>query len=218
MARWDSEDGPETWRPVLEKARGAGIRLLYVFAKEGIEVDGFFLKKYGGLLADTKLVYSQEIDIQKETYSNIIHFKQKYPSPRLLGLSLACGQYSRFRLDEKMPKGAFEKMYCTWMERAVSGEMADVVLVAGSEDAPQGVLTLKVAHGVAGVGLLGVHADHRGKGIGTHLLRTAKTWAHEAGAAQLTITTQKANVAACQLYEKEGMQVEGHQQVFHFWL
>ncbi|MES2765244.1 MAG: GNAT family N-acetyltransferase [Bacteroidota bacterium] len=49
-----------------------------------------------------------------------------------------------------------------------------------------------------------VHPDHKQKGIGAELLKTAKLWAKERGCAQLKIETQNVNVPACNFYVKNG--------------
>lgn len=49
----------------------------------------------------------------------------------LVQLALQAGWSSRFCMDVRFGKAAFERLYATWIDRSCTGELADVVLTAG---------------------------------------------------------------------------------------
>jgi ribosomal protein S18 acetylase RimI-like enzyme len=56
---------------------------------------------------------------------------------------------------------------------------------------------------------LGVHPDHRGRGVATALLRAVEEEAHRRGAHRLTLRVLAPNAGARRLYERAGYEVEG---------
>ena len=57
--------------------------------------------------------------------------------------------------------------------------------------------------------VVGILAEHRGKGIGTALFARLEQWAQENRVARLELTVECPNAAAKRLYEKCGFVVEG---------
>ena len=178
--------------------------------------------KHGGILVDEKVTYVKQI-------SKAIHATQSHsyviapylltePDPTLISLALESGVYSRFKLDPSFPTELWEKLYIRWITRAVRKEIAWEVLVVKDAGDILGVVTLgeKEKRGV--VGLLGVAPKFRGKGIGTILISAGERCFAEHGYADVQIVTQRANTAACRLYESCEYQIETIDNIFHFWL
>jgi len=65
-----------------------------------------------------------------------------------------------------------------------------------------------IAH--ARFGSVGVAERHRGKGIGTELMRRAEAWAARKGAKRLSLNVGAFNKEAIRLYEQLGYEVRSH--------
>ena len=90
--------------------------LLYIFDSNNI---GFTAN--GALLVDEKILYSKPCEPRKQ-YNDISFFKQATPSDDLYRLALVSGGYSRFKLDERLPQGSYERLYTRWIENACPKE------------------------------------------------------------------------------------------------
>ncbi|MFN0263673.1 N-acetyltransferase family protein [Tepidamorphus sp. 3E244] len=66
------------------------------------------------------------------------------------------------------------------------------------------------------VNVLGTHAEFRGQGVGTALLRKADQIASEAGAKGLSVIVENSNAGARALYEREGYAVTGERDFVAF--
>ncbi|WP_400192015.1 GNAT family N-acetyltransferase [Hymenobacter sp. B81] len=140
-------------------------------------------------------------------------------SPALHYLARQSGRYSRFRLDEKLPAGAFEQLYAAWLENALRSERGEVVLTTGAPGHETGLLTLApTADSAALIGLLAVEEACRRRGLGRALLRAARQQALAWGARELRVVTQLANEPACALYRSGGFGLRGVELVYHVWL
>jgi GNAT superfamily N-acetyltransferase len=93
-------------------------------------------------------------------------------------------------------------------ERVIRGD--SVVIVAEGEDGLVGFAQLYPSFTSVGMDRimilndLFVSSKHRGGGVGRALLDAAVHWAKRVGAIRLTLSTQKENLAAQQVYEKAG--------------
>jgi dTDP-4-amino-4,6-dideoxy-D-galactose acyltransferase len=109
-------------------------------------------------------------------------------------------------------------LYRTWIERSTRHEIADAVFIARSADGrADGVSTIS-AHPPSGtIGLISVHEDSRGRGIGRALMAAAHRWMADHGICESSVTTQAGNRPACALYERCGYRVVDRSLVYHFW-
>jgi RimJ/RimL family protein N-acetyltransferase len=85
---------------------------------------------------------------------------------------------------------------------------AGVIFIAEFDGQHRGHLTLKVAHGLAELGML-VETGWRGRGIGTRLLEAGIDWAREHGVHKITLTVWPHNASAIALYRKFDFVEEG---------
>jgi GNAT superfamily N-acetyltransferase len=137
----------------------------------------------------------------------VVEWPRMPPTEPLLRLGVAAGLYSRFRVDPRMPAGAFDSLYRTWTTRSALGELADALLVAappGEEADPLGIVTIALDGQAAQIGLIAVREDARGGGVGSMLIRAAHRWMLDRAARRATVVTQLDNGDACRLYERAG--------------
>jgi dTDP-4-amino-4,6-dideoxy-D-galactose acyltransferase len=235
---WDSQhfgfpvaslDGPELgdaelleW---LHAARRGHVKLVYWAAAPGRVVSQPLLDEFGGLLVDRKITFQVDLralgsDVRAVAACRITKHSRGEPSPAVVRLAVAAGVYSRFRLDPRIPRLSFERLYENWIVRSVHGELADMVLIAGRDSSagdPAGLITISVNEGQGSIGLIAVDESARGRGIGRSLIHAAHRWLLRRQAQRVTVVTQLENVAACRLYESCGYQHADLRDRYHFW-
>ena len=69
----------------------------------------------------------------------------------------------------------------------------------------------------ADIGLVGVDASVRGKGIASKLLKCAEQFARKHTYNEMQVVTQIQNEPACKLYEKYGFKKDSVVNIFHVW-
>lgn len=178
-----------------------------------------FILHTGATLVDRKVVFAKSLEKEKETPpQGISRLSDHHPTPQLYSLALQSGVYSRFRLDKNFPPGSFERMYKLWLEKSISGELADVVLIAGSDaQSTLGMTTLSLKNEAANIGLIAVDEKARGQKLGRKLMTAAQQIAAQAGKTRITVATQMDNQAACSFYQQLGYQVKEVCEVYHLW-
>ena len=111
----------------------------------------------------------------------------------------------------------FTKLYKTWIEKSLSGEIADIVYVTRSGSLITGFITL-VKKGLTGqIGLVAVHPDYRSMGIASSLMMTADAWYIKQGCENAIVVTQSNNKPACRLYERYDYKICSEVAIFHYW-
>ena len=84
--------------------------LLYIFDANTV---GF--EANGAQLVDEKILYSKPCEPRKQ-YAEVSFYQGASPSDDLYRLALVSGGYSRFKLDERLPRGSYERLYTRWIE------------------------------------------------------------------------------------------------------
>lgn len=216
-----SPESTESLGAALSSACRSGIRLAYGQCAHGDLASGRMLLASGGLLVDAKRTYSRALTgpapaasagvatVSDESPIDLRHLRQ---------LAWQAAEFSRYRLDPRMPAGAWRRMYSIWIRNSLNRSLADSVLVERAEGRLVGVVTVKHRDEQASIGLLAVDRDFRGRGIAGRLLRAARERALGAGCATLAVVTQGDNVDACALYERAGYTLTDEQDIFHFWI
>lgn len=188
--------------------------LLYVFSNHGLTFSA-----PGARLMDEKVVYSLSTFSNTIIDKNIISWSENQGVPyELLHLALVSGKYSRFKLDDRLPNGSYERLYSRWIEQSVNHAIASDVFCYMIEGVPKGLVTLNHKNGIGDIGLVAVHEDNHCCGIGSALMRHVIHYSKENNIQKLSVVTQLANVPACRLYEKSGFIIESISDVWHWWL
>lgn len=170
-----------------------------------------------GNLVDIKVTYEFKFD-KEEKYSVSPQIKEcKNITPELLQLSLQAGHNSRFKTDPNFKKSDFERLYLEWMEKSINGNMADIVLGYYDNDKIVGFVTFKMSQKDGLIGLIAVDPLFRNQGIGGKLLDAIKYYAQKNDIDKITVVTQQNNLAACNLYMKNGFNLIEKKHVFHKW-
>lgn len=188
--------------------------LLYVFDPNNI---GFNVN--GARLVDEKILYSKPCEPRKQ-YDDIVFFKQVTPSDDLYRLALVSGGYSRFRLDERLPQGSYERLYTRWIENACpkEGTNKQILTFLDTNNIAKGMITIDHKGELGHIGLVAVDTDAQHQGIGGKIMSTLDGYLFDLGVKTLEVPTQKANTDACRWYEKNGFTVQSRTQIYHWWL
>lgn len=206
----------ERWQMLLQEVSSLQMQydLIYVFSERELPTE-----TNGMRLVDTKTIYAKSIGSSTIMPATIERYQESVPNDDLYRLVLVSGVYSRFRLDDNMPVGSYDRMYRCWIERSVDGTMADLVLVHRTDDQIDGMITLKIEAEVAHIGLVAVDERVQGRGVGTMLIKAVEAYLQTNTTVRcLKVATQWANILACHLYEKNGFDVEEKTNIYHWWL
>jgi dTDP-4-amino-4,6-dideoxy-D-galactose acyltransferase len=126
---------------------------------------------------------------------------------------------TRFFSDPQFPRRRVEDLYSTWIELEVQGRAQTVLVAASAANQPWGYVSchLDALRQKGSIGLVGVRAEVRGKGIGKHLVLAAMDWFRTHPTREVTVVTQGANLAAQRLYQQCGFLSRDLQLWYHKW-
>ena len=230
VARIANADSPTALVQIAERLRDRGVKLAYFNTPTAHpELSSATLAAVGGHLADVRLTYSKSLLNPDDSFSEgqasapntrfaVDEYRSDQTPLRLIELSRAAGEYSRFRTDPRIKQSVFERIYDAWIERSVRHEIADAVFVARRSEDIVGLITWKYESDLSQIGLVAVHADTRGQGVGRQLLRAAAARMSAVGSREARVVTQAANAGACRLYEAAGFSEVASERCYHLWL
>ena len=205
------------------RADGATVRLLYAACHPANEAARTALAQAGGVLVDMKRTYTIDFPAagQDTTAAEPVSRLPAQPSAcqrrQLRALAWQAAEYSRFKRDQRMPAGAWRRMYSLWIANSLNGQIADRVMSADHGDVVAGMVTVALRGPCASIGLLAVQHRQRGRGLGRRLVHAAFDQARDAGLRRLSVVTQGDNPSACRTYEACGMALAEEQCIFHLW-
>lgn len=206
---------------LLAKLNNLNIKLVYYFVDPNEKLLNMEAKKNNGFLADEKITYKISLsnnNFRKPDNQYLQSYFKKPLNKNVLSLALQSGFYSRYKQDKKFVHDEFIRLYTTWIERSLNGEIAKDVIIYVNNDVEVGLVTLEVKDNYGSIGLLAVDKKQRGKSIGKQLINAALIKFKAYGVNKVKVTTQKKNIAACKFYEKIGFVKESVQNIYHFWL
>lgn len=189
--------------------------LLYVFDENHV---GF--KAKNSHLVDEKVLYSKPCE-PKQAFEEISIYERKTPSNSLYHLAHISGGYSRFKLDNRFPRGSFERLYNRWIENACPQNGSNKHIFEYSiEGIAKGMITVDYAEsGLAHIGLVSIDDNCQHRGIGTKIMSTVENYLYQLGYIHtLEVPTQKTNTDACRWYEKNGFKIKSIVDIYHWWL
>jgi len=203
---------------ILAEMRREEFRLVY-WASE--YQNAYDLLPYSGMLVDKKTTFKinlQNISLDRLPPPKAKPYCSSFSFAQLEKLAIQSGVYSRFARDTRFPHEKFIILYKTWIQKSVSGEMADEVLVIIKNNHVAGMVTLANKNGVGDIGLIAVDEKFRGRKIGQQLVLDSQRWFIQHGCHTACVVTQEDNVPAYRLYEKCGYQKTKTEFYYHFWL
>lgn len=163
------------------------------------------LEKYGFSIVDVMLhLENSNIDtVNKDSRTRVA---KNEDVSKLKAIAQNSFNSTRYFNDTVIPKKYANKIYTTWIENSVKGEVADRVFVYEDNDELVGFVTIKKSGNIP---LVAVDASSQKKGIGTALVNAALVYIKEADISAATIETQASNVAAVRAYQNNGFKIIG---------
>jgi len=200
----------------IKKSVESNFSLVYIFAPH----DDASLKKIilngGGKLADEKVTYLIKSSSVDPVSSEFIHScLGSEIDEDLESLAIESGKYSRFRIDDRIPRNKFEDLYRLWIQNSLSGVFAKEVYVFEEDGEKLGMVSMDIRNGAGWIGIIAINENYRGKSIGKLLMHAAIRYCKEKHAEILNVQTQKANNVSCEFYEKLGFTVRNIEDVYH---
>jgi len=177
--------------------------------------------------------YARQLFLKKDVPRNIDLFDSRlrayastFCSSALERLAVQSGTMTHFRQDPELAPH-FEQLFLTWINFAVSKELADSIWTWYENGQHLGLVTTRCAKQVnpqtgqtekeGRIGMLSVDAAHRRKGIGTHLTKACDFWCSSLDIPVNAIATQKDNEPVISLCEKLGFRKDRESAVYHYW-
>lgn len=185
---------------------------IYLFAQKEDEYITDYLSSLNIVPLDRKVTYQREVAESVKETSKIVIYRGPL-TMELLQLALESGHQSRFKKDTALAS-KYDLLYKMWIEKSLTGELADAVLIYEGNGI-QGFVTLKKHNDLGKIGLIAVHPSQQGKGIGTMLMNAAMNWYHTSNLKRCEVVTQMENTGACCLYEKAGYTINHIDLVYH---
>jgi GNAT superfamily N-acetyltransferase len=168
-------------------------------------------------------------DVPKTTESvepRIRAYTSTFCTPALERLAIQAGTMTQFRQDPELAPH-FEQLFLTWINFAVTKELADSIWTCYEQGKHLGLVTIRSAKQVDStkgqiekegrIGMLAVDAEHRRRGIGTSLIGVCDYWCSSLNIPVSAIATQKDNAPAIALCKKLGFRQDREESVYHYW-
>ena len=190
--------------------------LIYIFSKKKIN---YSLIK----LVDTKVIYKKQVFRFNEVSNNLIsinEFNHENQSISVLeNLALSSGIYSRFKLDENFRDTDYTRLYKQWIHNAIDDNKQNVYIATYNDKSnPIGfVSTLSVNENDLVISLIAVDNEARGLGVASSLISKVEKTCLEKNLSYIIVATQKINVPANKLYEKNNFKLVDSTYIYHYW-
>jgi dTDP-4-amino-4,6-dideoxy-D-galactose acyltransferase len=153
-------------------------------------------------------------------------YTSTFCSPALERLAVQSGTMTQFRLDPELSPH-FERLFMTWINFAVTKELADSIWTCFDHGQHLGLVTVRSAKRVEStsgqmekegrIGMLSVDSNHRRQGIGTNLIRACDFWCNSLDIPTNAIVTQKENEPVINLCKKLGFLQDHEGSDYHYW-
>jgi len=125
---------------------------------------------------------------------------------------------SRFFKDPRVQRSKAEQLFVTWLDRSVSGEIADVVFVAEVSGRAVSYITASMDRQQRGnIGLVGVGENARGRGIGLAMVHSTLEWFASRNVSDVSVVTQGRNIMAQRVYQRCGFLTRSCRLWYHRW-
>ena len=215
----------ETLEMTLREAQPK-FRLLFV-AVPGMGPDSLSL-------LDSKCpCYVRRVFLKKDVPYNVDLFDPRiraytstFCASALERLAVQSGTMTQFRQDPELAPH-FEQLFLTWINFAVTKELADSIWTWYENGQHLGLVTTRCAKHVnpqtgrlereGRIGMLSVDAAHRRRGIGTNLTKACDFWCSSLDIPVNAIITQRDNEPTIALCESLGFRKDRESSVYHYW-
>jgi len=174
-----------------------------------------------------KLFFKKDVPKNIEPFdSHIQAYTSTFCSSALERLAVQSGTMTQFRQDPELAPH-FEQLFLTWINFAVTKELADSIWTWQESGRHLGLVTTRFAKNVnpqtgqvekeGRIGMLSVDAAHRRRGIGKQLIMACDFWCSSLDIPVSAIAVQKDNEQAIALCNHVGFRIDRETSVYHYW-
>ena len=194
--------------------------LIYVFVKPKIKLPKELFKNFNLALVDEKVTYKTTINnkIINNNLSKVSNYNSSVLNSDLEQLAYESGKYSRFKIDSGFHKSEFFKLYKRWIKNSINKINNKEVFVYSENQEIAGMVTLDYNDKAGNIGLIAVSQQFQGRGIGTKLVEQCFLELSQKGIPNIEVVTQKNNLGANKLYQKNGFKTKNIVNIYHLWL
>lgn len=192
-------------------------QLIYFFSMPNQVEHNLYLQSIGAKLYDQKVIFIQKLDSNCLSNSNIKSISNKQITPQIIDLAVQSGEFSRFKLDTKIPHEKFVELYQIWITKSINKEIAVETFGYYEDEKLLGIITLGIKNKRADIGLLAVDSKSRGKSIGNKLIEHTINFAKMKNFKTIQVATQLQNELACNFYKKNNFIQESVTNIYHLW-
>ena len=176
------------------------------------------LKNFTNTFSETKILFSKELKTLHSLNNEVKSISETdHDIDQIYELAFESGKQSRFKLDEKIGKENFEKLYKAWVDNSLNYKFATDVLLYKINADVAGFVTYKIESEIATIGLIAVSEIYQGQGIGKKLLQEVENRLIQNKIQQLNIPTQLENSQACNFYKNNDYQIIETTNIKHYW-
>ena len=174
-----------------------------------------------------KIFFKKEVPEKVDVYDDRIRaYTSTFCSPALERLAIQSGAMTQFRHDPELAPH-FEQLFLTWINFAVTKELADSIWTWNENGQHLGLVTIRCAKRTdhetgqtekeGRIGMMSVDTHQRQRGIGTNLIKACDFWCSSLNIPVNAIVTQKDNEPAIALCEKLGFRRHREGSIYHYW-
>lgn len=216
---------PERAAKIDEWSRRNRIRCLYFLSRADDPTTIGTAERYDFRLVDVRVTFERVLlpspsSAHSEMAAGVaIRPAQPDDLPGLQAIARTAHGATRFFNDSHFPRQSAEELYSTWVALETQGRAQAVLVAAAAAGRPVGYVSchLDPARRDGSIGLVGVGAAARGRGIGRSLVLAALEWFRTQGVGRVTVVTQGTNRAAQRLYQRCGFLSCDLQLWYHKW-
>lgn len=199
----------------LKKAKNEAFEYVTCRLKDFNTIQSRHLESLGFYLSDLGITWAIQPDEFSYTASNKndtdIRLATDSDIPSIIEIARPLFGESRFYNDPFYSKDDADKLYDTWIENSVKGDAADIVLYVHKK----GFITCKKTSKDKGhIAIIGITIDHRGKSLGSTLIKEALKWFQSQGVNLVSVRTQLKNLNAMNFYSKLGFYIKEYDIVY----
>jgi dTDP-4-amino-4,6-dideoxy-D-galactose acyltransferase len=216
---------PEQARLIDRWSRNNRVQGLYFLSRADDPVTLLTAGQHGFGLVDIRLTFERKVasspDPARFDLPAGISIRPAVPED-LTGLQTIARMAhttTRFFNDPNFQRKRVDHLYSTWIAREVQGRARTVLVAASAANQPLGYVSchLEPPRQEGQIGLVGVSAELRGKGVGKSLVLAAMDWFRTHEVREVTVITQGNNRAAQRLYQQCGFLSRDLQLWYHKW-
>jgi dTDP-4-amino-4,6-dideoxy-D-galactose acyltransferase len=170
------------------------------------------------ILADVKVTWEKQC-LNQERSNKIIEYNSNiHDYNEVLNLALLSGNFSRFRTDSNFKNNEFYNLYKEWLNKSINKKIADIVFIYQVGEKIVGFITIGKSNAeTSHIGLIAVDPSYQGKKIGSDLINVSLNYSTNNNYKKIEVETQKENIPAMRLYEKNSFNIKSIQYIYHLW-